>query len=205
MKNDWANLAKYAAENESIVQNPNKRVVFIGDSITKFWKIYDAEFFIKNNYINRGISGQTSPQIRFRFNQDVVNLRPNVVVILAGINDIAQNTGPITLDAIVENIIKMCELAILNKIKVVLCSVLPANKFTWRLDILPSDKVEQLNKMIKSYATTNKIVYVDYYSAMVDENKGLNSKFGDDGVHPNLLGYETMKTIVVKGINRVLK
>lgn len=200
MKNDWANLAKYATENKNLNQTASgeHRIVFMGDSITEFWKIQDGDFFALNPFIDRGISGQTTPQMVLRFQQDVVELKPSKVVILAGINDIAENTGPISLQDIMKNIIAMVELAKTNKITPILCSVLPANKFPWRPDIAPADKVIQLNKMIKSYAKKNKLVYVDYYSSMVDKNKGLKAEYGEDGVHPNKLGYKIMESILLK-------
>lgn len=200
MIEDWANIKKYSVENESIIasQNISKNIVFMGDSITEFWKVNDPNFFTSNNFINRGISGQTTPQMLLRFRQDVLNLKPSTVVILAGINDIAENTGPITLEQIMDNISLMVALAKANKIKVILCSVLPANKFNWNPKLQPADKVIELNQMIASYATKHKITYVDYYSAMVDENKGLQKKFGEDGVHPNLEGYKVMEELVMR-------
>lgn len=199
MKKDWANLKKYATENTILLQEPNtKPIVLMGDSITEFWKINDGDFFKSNNLIDRGISGQTTPQMLLRFRQDVIDLNPSKVVILAGINDIAENTGPISLEAVFGNIVSMVELAKVNKIKVVLCAVLPSNKFYWNPKIEPADKVIALNKMIKTYALNNKIPFVDYYSAMVDNEKGLDKKYGDDGVHPNLNGYKLMESLLLK-------
>lgn len=201
MNKDWANLKKYNSENKTITPT-SKKAVLMGDSITEFWKENDTAFFSDNNLLDRGISGQTTPQMLLRFRQDVINLKPSTVVILAGINDIAENTGPITLEQIMGNIISMVELAKANKIDVVLCSVLPANAFPWNKKILPADKVIELNKMISSYAKSNKINYVDYYSAMVDENKGLQKKYGDDGVHPNLEGYKVMEELLLKTLSQ---
>lgn len=202
MVKDWANIKKYTTENESIIasKNDSTNVVFMGDSITEFWKVNDPNFFSSNNFINRGISGQTTPQMLLRFRQDVLNLKPSTVVILAGINDIAENTGPITLEQIMDNISSMVALAKANKIKVILCSVLPANKFNWNPKLQPADKVIELNQMIAAYADKNKITYVDYYKAMVDENKGLQKQFGEDGVHPNLDGYKVMEDLLLKSI-----
>lgn len=202
MEKDWSNLKKYAAENEILRTTPNlpKYIVFMGDSITELWKVNDPEFFISNNFINRGISGQTTPQMLLRFHQDVIELKPTKVVILAGINDIAENTGPITVDEIIKNIVSMVELANANKIKVVLCSVLPANHFNWNTKLEPADKVIALNKFIKLYADKNKISYVDYYTAMVDTRNGLDKKYGEDGVHPNLEGYKVMEVLVLKSL-----
>ena len=199
MNNDWANLNKYASENQSLTPTA-KSVVFMGDSITEFWKVNDTTFFTENPFIDRGISGQTTPQMLLRFRQDVINLKPETVVILAGINDIAENTGPITIDQIMGNIISMVELAKANKIKVVLCSVLPANNFYWNPKLKPANKVIELNLLLKNYAKANKISYVDYYNAMVDNEKGLLKKYGEDGVHPNLEGYKVMETLLLKSL-----
>lgn len=199
MNNDWANLNKYASENQNLTPTA-KSVVFMGDSITEFWKMNDLNFFTENSFIDRGIAGQTTPQMLLRFKQDVINLKPETVVILAGINDIAENTGPITIDQIMENIISMVELAKANEIKVVLCSVLPANNFYWNPKLKPADKVIELNLLLKNYSKANKISYVDYYNAMVDNEKGLQKKYGEDGVHPNLEGYKVMETLLLKSL-----
>lgn len=204
---DWANTAKYAEENKTLGAPlaGEKRVVFMGNSITEGWKMTDPAFFNGRPYIDRGISGQTTPQMLIRFRPDVIDLKPAAVVILAGINDIAENTGPITLEAIAGNIFSMVQLAQANKIKVVMCSVLPANRFPWRPSILPADKVIALNKMLKDYAVQNKITYVDYYSKMVDDEKGLPKKYAEDGIHPTLEGYKVMEALVEEGIRRALK
>ncbi|MGC4039954.1 MAG: SGNH/GDSL hydrolase family protein [Flavobacterium sp.] len=206
-KSDWPNLQKYAEENKTLMdKQPNtKRVVLMGDSITEFWKPTDAAFFSQTGYIDRGISGQTTPQMLLRFRQDVIDIKADAVVILAGINDIAENTGPIALEDVMGNIISMAELAKANKIKVVLCSVLPANKFWWNHEILPADKVIALNFMIKDYAKKNNITYIEYYSPMVDPEKGLDKKWADDGVHPNLNGYRLMEPLLVKAVEETLK
>lgn len=196
MNTDWANLKKYEKENQSLTPS-SKSVVFMGDSITEFWKPNDSTFFSTNSFIDRGISGQTTPQMLLRFRQDVIDLKPSKVVILAGINDIAENTGPITVQQIMGNIISMTELAQANKIKVILCSVLPANAFYWNPKLKPADKVIELNQRIKTYAQKHKITYVDYYTSMVDDNKGLLKKYGEDGVHPNLEGYKKMEALLL--------
>ncbi len=203
---DWPNLKKYAAENQKLqTMAPNgPRVVFMGNSITEFWKVIDSSFFINKPYINRGISGQTTSQMLVRFRPDVIDLQPSVVVILAGINDIAENTGPISLEHIFGNIVSMVELARANKIKVVLSSVLPANQFPWRPHIKPAEKVIQLNAMLEAYCLKNKVVYLDYYSKMVDDNKGLDKKYGDDGVHPTLAGYRMMEPLLEAAIEKAL-
>jgi lysophospholipase L1-like esterase len=203
-KKDWANLKKYASENQNIANQKGNKVVFMGDSITEFWQVNDGNFFVSNAFLNRGISGQTTPQMLLRFRQDVIALQPKVVVILAGINDIAENTGPITIEGIMDNIISMCQLAKANQIKVVLCSVLPANHFNWNPKIQPGEKVIALNKEIKAYATKNGIPYVDYFSAMVNNENGLDKKYGEDGVHPNLEGYKVMEALVMEAIKKVI-
>jgi len=204
---DWGNIHKYDADNGKVpAPAPNeKRVVFMGNSITEFWKWNDSTFFIGKNYYNRGISGQTTPQMLVRFREDVINLKPQVVVILAGINDIAENTGPIKLEDTFGNIASMVELARNAHIKVVLSSVLPANHFPWRPSIIPTEKVISLNKMLKDYADKNNIVYLDYYSAMVDSEKGLPKNLSGDGVHPNLAGYKIMEPLAEKAIAEAMK
>ena len=205
-KIDWINMKKYAEANKTLQSIPydKNQIVFMGNSITEFWKQIDSSFFSKKEYVNRGISGETSSQMLLRFRQDVIDLRPALVVILAGINDIAENTGPISLDDVMGNIKSMAELAGANKIHVVLCSVLPANTFPWRPDIKPADKVITLNAMIKSYADTHNIEYVDYYTAMVDNEKGLDKKYSKDGVHPVLSGYKIMEPLIEKAIAKAL-
>ena len=206
MVNDWANLKKYQKENailHSSETNP-KRIVFMGDSITEFWSVLCPEFFAGKPYINRGISGQTSPQMLIRFRADVIALKPTIVVILAGANDIAGNTGPSTLEMITDNIFSMAELAKVHQIKVILCSVLPAYDFPWKRGSFPSEKIIKLNTIIQEYADANEILYLDYYSALVDEQKGLKSAYADDGVHPNKNGYEVMNPLVEAALVKVL-
>jgi lysophospholipase L1-like esterase len=201
--NDWPNLKKYEDENSRLAPNPN-RVVFMGNSITENWKYADSAFFAGNN-VCRGISGQTSPQMLVRFREDVINLNPAIVVISAGLNDIAENTGPSKLENIFGNIVSMTQLAQVSNIKVVLSSVLPANRIPWRTSINPTEKIIQLNKMIKDYADKNNIVYLDYYSAMVDNQKGLPLSLSSDGVHPILAGYKIMEPLAEKAIAEALK
>ena len=198
MQNDWAYIEKYAIENQQLLKLPNNgnRIVFIGDSITEFWQRYDSAFFTQNKYINRGISSQTTSQIQERFQNDVIDLEPKYVIILAGINDIAENNGPISIEEIMNNIVSMVEKALKNNIEVVLCSILPASDFYWNPKIKPIEKIKQLNVLIEAYCLIEKIKFVDYYTPMVDENFGLDKKFTDDGVHPNLNGYLKMKTIL---------
>lgn len=204
---DWANLAKYENENTSLSpkQVGEKRIVLMGDSITEFWLQIHPEFFEGKPYLDRGISGQTTPQMLIRFRQDVINLQPDVVVILAGVNDIAGNTGPTTNEKIVENIISMIELAHANKIKVILCSVLPAANFNWRPNDKAAATIIQLNQLIKSYADKHHIPYVNYHAVMADASNGLPKEFSNDGVHPNLKGYQIMEPLLEKAIQQILK
>jgi lysophospholipase L1-like esterase len=204
---DWPNIRKYAEDNSKVSPPaPNeKRVVFMGNSITEFWKYSDSAFFASRNYINRGISGQTTPQMLVRFREDVINLKPAVVVILAGINDIAENTGPSKLEFTFGNIVSMAQLAKTAHIKVVISSVLPANHFPWRPAIIPTEKVIRLNQMLKDYCVKNNVIYLDYYSAMVDSEKGLPKNLANDGVHPTLEGYKIMEPMVEKAIAEALK
>ncbi len=198
---DWTNLKKYEQQNTQIKQQTmDQKIVLMGNSITEFWSHSDSTFLVRNPYINRGISGQTTPQMLLRFRQDVVELHPSMVVILAGINDIAENTGPISLEQTFGNIASMAEIAVANKIKVVLCSVLPAYDFPWRRGMNPAPKVIQLNAMLKDYAKKNNMVYVDYFSAMVDERGGLDKKYTNDEVHPTLAGYQVMEPLLKAGI-----
>ena len=205
--NDWPWLQRYAEDNKKLptLKNGEKRVVFMGNSITEFWSDTDSAFFAGKPYINRGISGQTTPQMLLRFRQDVIDLKPAVVVIKAGINDIAGNTGPTTLEATLGNIASMAELAKANGIRVVLCSVLPAYDFPWSPGMEPAEKVVRLNAMLKTYARKNNFVWVDYHSAMKDARNGLPKELADDGVHPNLAGYKVMEPMVEKAIAEALK
>ncbi|CAA9198007.1 hypothetical protein FLA105534_01917 [Flavobacterium bizetiae] len=205
---DWPNLNRYKDENAKVPvlsAKDHSRVVFMGNSITEGWINKRPEFFNAKKYINRGISGQTTPQMLLRFRQDVIALKPSVVVILAGINDIAQNTGPYTIEATSGNIFSMCELAKQNGIKAIICSVLPAFDFPWKPGLEPAQKVIQLNNVLKAYAEQHKLLYVDYFSAMVNEQMGLKKELGTDGVHPNEAGYAIMEPILEKAISKALK
>jgi len=204
---DWANLQRYKAENEQLLiqKVPKNRIVFMGNSITEGWSNFQPTFFDNYTRINRGISGQTTPQMVLRFRQDVLQLQPKIVVILAGTNDIAQNTGPITLDEIAGNIFTMCELAKQNHIQIIICSVLPALDYPWRTGLEPAQKIIELNKKLKKYAFENNIAYVDYFSAMVDDKNGLLAKYTYDGVHPNKEGYEVMENLINKQLKKHIK
>jgi lysophospholipase L1-like esterase len=207
MNPDWANLKAYAADNEKLPPPApgEKRVVFMGNSITIGWLGVDPDFFKGKPYVDRGISGQTTPQMLVRFREDVINLKPAVVIILAGINDIAENNGPSKLEDVFGNIVSMAELAKANKIKVVLSSVLPAFDFPWRKGLEPAPKVKRLNEMLKAYAEQTKTVYVDYYSAVVDDKGGMQADLATDGVHPNLKGYKIMEPLAEAAIAEALK
>lgn len=195
---DYANYAKYEKENTIVKsQNTVPNAVFMGDSITEGWFNNDPKFFIDNNFVGRGISGQTTSQMLLRFREDVINLKPKKVVILAGTNDIAQNNGPISLDKIFGNIISMAELAKANKIKVVICSVLPAYDYPWRKGLEPANKVIALNELLKDYTIKNHISYVDYHTPLKDKDNGLPIELAPDGIHPNKIGYEKMEKILM--------
>ncbi|NLD24485.1 MAG: acylhydrolase [Bacteroidales bacterium] len=204
---DWANLERFREANEKLAPSLecDDRVVFMGNSITQGWIDQLPEFFApEKHYINRGISGQTTPQMLLRFRQDVINLRPKVVVILAGTNDIAGNTGPSTLEMIEDNIRSMTELAQANGIQVVLCSIVPAYDYPWRSGLEPAPKIMELNNRIKKYASTRGAVYCDYFTAMADDRNGLPAELSGDGVHPNKAGYAIMQPIVENAIARAL-
>ena len=200
------NLNKYKEENSNLglPKQGENRIVFMGNSITEDWKSLSPNFFLDNNYVNRGIGGETSTQMLLRFRSDVINLKPSAVVILAGINDIAENQGPISIPDIARNIFFMSQLASENNIKVILCSVLPAYDFPWRPGLNPKDKVISLNDLIQKHAQEKSFEYVDYFSSMVDERKGLIKEYGNDEVHPNLEGYRVMESIIQKSIHKVL-
>ena len=194
---DWANLAAYRSANAQLAAPLDAgRIVFMGDSITEFW----TPSFWSKSVLNRGISGQTTPQMLLRFRADVIDLQPAAVVILAGTNDVAGNTGPASEDMIAGNIASMVELAQVHGIKVVLCAVLPANRFYWNPQIKPADTIVALNERLRDYARRQRLVYVDYYTPMVDENKGLRRAYSEDGVHPNEAGYKRMIELVTQGI-----
>jgi lysophospholipase L1-like esterase len=204
---DWPALGRFRESNRQLGPPApgEKRVVFMGNSITEAWEELHPSFFKGKPYIDRGISGQTSPQMLLRFRADVIDLKPAVVLILAGTNDIAGNTGPSSLEMILDNIKSMTELAEANGIRVVLCSVLPANKFPWSPGIKPAGLIIRLNDMIRDYAHSKGLIYLDYYKAMVDNRKGLPKSLSDDGVHPTVAGYEIMESLAEKAITAALR
>lgn len=203
---DWANLNRFQEANSEVglPKTNEDRVVFMGNSITQGWIERIPDFFDNPNYINRGISGQTTPQMLLRFRQDVLKLYPKVVIILAGTNDIAGNTGPSTLEMIEDNLYSMAELAKAHNIEVVLCSVLPVFDYPWKTGLEPADKIIELNERIKNYANTHGFVYADYFTPMADERNGLKEEYTFDGVHPTADGYAVMAPIAEKAIARAL-
>lgn len=205
---DWGGINRYARENSELPApaKDEHRVVFLGNSITQHWYEFHPDFFKGNNYLGRGISGQTSYQFLVRFREDVINLQPEVVVINAGTNDCAENTGPFNLDNTFGNIVSMVELARANGIKVILSSVLPSSGFGWNPGVTDAaDRIAALNDKISRYATENDIPYVDYYTAMVaGPDRALNPAYTNDGVHPTPAGYDVMEAIVKPVVDRVI-
>ena len=205
---DWANLGRYRVDNASVSApaNGEKRVVFMGDSITDAWGRKYGKFFPGKPYINRGISGQTTPQMLIRFRPDVIALKPKAVVILAGTNDISGNTGPATLEEIEGNLTSMAELAKANGIKVVFSSVMPVtDAIKPQTERRSPEKIRALNEWIKSYAAKTHAVYLDYYSAMVDDKGMLKTELTYDGLHPNDAGYQLIEPLAQKAIDSALK
>ena len=196
-QNDWPNYDRYAEANAQVTVAP--KAVLMGDSITDGWPFADPEFFLENNLVGRGISGQVTNQMLLRFRQDVIDLHPKYVVILAGTNDIAENSGKIDIEKTFGNIVSMCDLARANGIKPIICSVIPAASFYWRPSVTDAaEKIVQFNTMLEEYAKANKIKYVDYHSAMKDERGGLPQNLANDGVHPTREGYDIMKSLLLK-------
>lgn len=206
LRNDWAFLARYREANAALpAPRPDEsRVVFYGNSITEGWAKHFPTMFPGKPYIGRGISGQTTPQMLVRFRQDVVALAPKVVVILAGTNDIAGNTGPSTLEMIEANLASMTEIAQANGIRVVLSSVLPVFDYPWKPGLQPAPKIVALNAWMRDYAAGHDAVYLDYHSAMADERQGLPASLAGDGVHPNEAGYRVMATLAERAIAAAL-
>ena len=213
--NDWPQLARYHDPNAKVTGTTKNeaRVVFMGDSITDSWQNSKfGGFFPGKPYVDRGISGQTTPQMLVRFRPDVIALHPKVVVILAGTNDLAGNTGPTTMEAIADNLISMAELAKANSIKVVLASILPVSDYEQRdgkpinrTTQRPPEKIKALNEWMKAYAAKNRLTYLDYYSAMIDEKGFLRDELSEDGLHPNAKGYAIMSPLAEAAITRALK
>jgi len=201
---DWAALCRYRTENAALRRSSTPRVVFMGDSITEFWKIAHPEFF-GEGYVDRGVSGQTTGQMLVRFRQDVIALKPAVVHILAGTNDFAGNAGPTTLEAIRNNIASMVDLAIANDIRVVLGSVPPAGAFPWRATVLePAQRIVEMNEWLRRFAREKNLIYVDYHEPLADERDAMKQTFSNDGVHPNRDGYSVMEPLTRRAIEQAL-
>ena len=207
LRNDWAYLARYRDDNARLgpPRPGEQRVVFYGNSITEGWAPYFDTMFPGKPYVGRGISGQTTPQMLVRFRQDVIALEPAVVVILAGTNDLAGNTGPATLAMIEDNLMSMVELAQSAGIRVVLSSVLPVYDYPWRPGLEPAPKIAALNAWMEKYAATHDVTYLDYHAAMADDRGGLGREYSEDGVHPNEAGYRVMAPLAERAIAEALR
>jgi lysophospholipase L1-like esterase len=205
---DWAQLARYRAENDALppVKSGEQRVVFFGDSITDNWgrSATTGVFFPGKPYVNRGISGQTTPQMLVRFEQDVVHLHPAAVVVLAGTNDIAGNTGPTTNEMIEDNISAMAAIAAQNGIKLVLASLAPAYVYPWKPEVKPVERIRALNQWLQGFCATRGCVYLDYYTAMADEKGAMLPGLSSDGVHPSTQGYALMAPLAESAIAKAL-
>ena len=195
---DWAKFFKYEEANKEV--NCQPKVVIMDDSITEGWLKEDPEFFTSNNFLGRGISGQTTSHMLVRFRRDVLDHSPEYVFILAGTNDIAKNNGDITHENIVGNIMSMCELARVHGIVPVICSVLPADRYWWREGMTPAQDIVLLNQMLKAYAESANIMYVNFHSVMRNENDGLPEVYAPDGVHPSMEGFKVMENIVLDAL-----
>ena len=204
---DWFGFNRYQADNERIIASGDyPKVVFMGNSITEIWAIYHPDFFDSNNYCGRGISGQTSAQMLVRFTADVVNLHPKAVVIMAGTNDVAHNDYWVEPERVVENIVAMCDLALAHDIVPIISSIPPCSEFVWRKEIENvGQTIVEINRVLKTYAEENGLVYVDYHSALADENLGFLKTLSEDGCHPDSDTYFTMEDLVLKAIREVLK
>ncbi|MCB0667497.1 MAG: alpha/beta hydrolase fold domain-containing protein [Saprospiraceae bacterium] len=207
LKKDYAELDRYADLNLLVekVKKTSPRVVFLGNSITEGWVRTDSSFFIRNNFIGRGISGQTSSQLLLRFRQDVVDLSPEAVVIHIGTNDIAENTGIYNPEFTMDNIESMVEIAQTNHIKVILAAVVPSTKFEWNRAVGDrSDMIIDLNRRIERYARSRDIPFVDYHSALKNEENGMDPEVAPDGVHPNAAGYTLMESLILPVVQKCL-
>jgi lysophospholipase L1-like esterase len=204
---EWAYLSKYRDDDAKLgpPRANENRIVFLGDSITEGWSAKDGKFFAGRPYINRGIGGQTTSQMLVRFRQDVITLKPAAVVILGGTNDIAQNGGVTTVEAVEDNLQSMVELAQLHGIRAILASVLPALDYPWRPGLQPRDKISALNHWMAQFCRKKKIVYLDYYSSMADANLAMKPELSKDGVHPTEAGYLVMEPLAEKAIGKALR
>ena len=203
---DWAQLGRYRADNAALPAPgaDEKRVVFYGDSITDSWARNPEGFFPGKNYVGRGISGQTTPQMLVRFQQDVVHLKPAVVVILAGTNDVAGNTGPSTPEMVEDNFESMVAIAKANGIKMVISSILPASHYPWKPEMQPAEQIRAMNTRLKALSARDGLVYLDYYTPMANAQGGLDPELAHDGVHPTAKGYAVMSPLAEKAIAEAL-
>jgi lysophospholipase L1-like esterase len=205
---DWPQLGRYRTDNAALAPTTpgEERVVFYGDSITDGWGrgVGRGDFFPGKPYVNRGISGQTTPQMVVRFRQDVIDLHPSAVVILAGTNDVAGNTGPMTPEMTEGNFKSMIDLAKANGIRVIVASILPAADFPWRPGLGPAQKIQALNAWLRGYCANHSVIYLDYYSAMANGNGGMRAGISSDGVHPNAEGYAIMGPLAQAAIDKAL-
>jgi len=204
---DWPNLGRYRAENEELKTSGNDKIktVFMGDSITEGWSLNDPEFFSRNNFVNRGVGGQTSPQMLIRFKQDAIHLNPELIIINAGTNDIAGNTGPASPEMIIDNICSMAEIGLKNDIRIALSTILPVYKYPWNEKVTNvPDRILEINTTLQKYSEKHSLIFIDYFSSMVDEQRGLKLAYGVDGVHPTKQGYEEMSNVVKNTISGTL-
>ena len=204
---DWPNLAKYRKANEELKDSSSSedRIVLVGDSITEGWTEFNPGFFQENNMVNRGISGQTTPQMLIRLKQDAIHLDPKIIIINGGTNDIWGNTGPSTPDMIIDNLCSMAEITAKKNIQVVLSTILPVYQYPDRDDIIdPPKTISFINSVLQDYCKKNSLAFLDYFSPMADEKKGLRSDYGTDGVHPNKQGYSVMEQVVKETISGIV-
>ena len=204
---DWFGFNRYGANNERIIASGNyPEVVFMGNSITDNWAYFHPDFFSNHNFCGRGISGQTSAQMLVRFNDDVIDLHPKAVVIMAGTNDVAHNEYWVSPERVVDNIVAMCNQAQANGIVPIISSIPPCSEFPWRKEIEnPGQTIVDINKSLKAYADANGIIYLDYHSALADEDLGLPKALSEDGCHPNPDTYFIMEDLVLEAIGMALK
>jgi lysophospholipase L1-like esterase len=201
---DYPDLCHFKSDNDALLEGAHPTVVFMGDSITAAWGVGDPSLF-SGGVVDRGISGQTSPQMVVRFYQDVVALHPRAVHIMAGTNDVAGNTGPSSPEDFKNNIRAMVDLARANHIQVVLASILPAERFPWRPDIQPVEQIRQLNQWLQQFAGQHHLIYADYYSALTTPSGAFRPELSNDGVHPNSDGYAAMRPIADAALRKAVR